>query len=122
MRRSVHSTQMGWSMSERAERISKSRFVVSKPSARLAPPGTLLRLFVKLFRRALSFAFALSLLAGGLRAGLREVDEGGSIIDSDMWTSMKDMAGFWAPFECPEGGAPWMLRLKVGFLASLAAS
>jgi hypothetical protein len=47
---------------------------------------------------------------------------GGSIIDSDMCTSMKDMAGFWGPFVSPEGGAPCMLRLKVGFLASLAAS
>jgi hypothetical protein len=39
-----------------------------------------------------------------------------------MCTSMKDMAGFWGPFVSPEGGAPCMLRLKVGFLASLAAS
>jgi hypothetical protein len=121
MSSSVHSTHMGWSMSERADSISNMRFVVSSPSAKLAPPG-MLSPFVKLFRRVLSFALGFVSLVCDFRSGLRTDEEGGSIIDSDMCTSMKDMAGFWEPCERPEDGAPCMLRLKVGFLASLAAS
>jgi hypothetical protein len=86
---------MGWSMSDRADKISNMRFVVSMPSAMLVPP-TVPELPVTLALRVPSFVWA---ARSGLRTGAGD-GEGGSSIDSDMCTSMNDMAGFWGPAPC----------------------
>jgi hypothetical protein len=81
-------------MSDRADSISNMRFVVSKPSAMLAPPAVP-ELPVTLALRVLSFVCVSLVCAAwsGLRTGAGG-GEDGFIIDSDMCTSTNDMAGF----------------------------
>jgi hypothetical protein len=82
----------------------------------LAPP-TVPEVPVTLALRVLSFVGA---AWSGPRIGAGD-GEGVSSIDSDMCTSMKDMAGFWDPAPCWsfEDGT---LRLNVGFLADCIAA
>lgn len=87
---------MGWSISEREERISNRRFVVSRASPRLPPPIDPL-VPAALARRVISGALGgVDVVRSGVR-GAGGGEEGVAIMDSDTSTLMNDIAVFCAP-------------------------
>lgn len=109
-------------MSEREERISNMRFVVSRASDRLPPPIALL-LPAALARRVISGVAGFVSEGRSFRSGVRTAaggEVGGIIMESVGSTLMNDMAGLRESC-CPyrEEGT---LRLKVGLRADCMAA